>query len=149
MPDVREAEDRARALRAKLQPNSKHDMDNGPCACGAWHHDAWETDYLDLAEFARRLAKGLERSLGHVACCRMTPERDVLAEALKRGLLEGEEVKDMPPEAYEELEKALKGEGECPNGLLPDGPTCPRCGGKRAPSGVDGGSWVHFEAEGE
>ncbi len=31
----------------------------------------------------------------------------------------------------------------CPNGLTPDGPTCPRCGGYRGPSGVDGGSWVH------
>lgn len=35
-------------------------------------------------------------------------------------------------------------EPECPNALLPDGPICPRCGGPRAPSGVDGGSWVHF-----
>lgn len=33
----------------------------------------------------------------------------------------------------------------CPDALLPDGPTCPRCGGNRAPSGVDGGSWVHYE----
>jgi hypothetical protein len=32
----------------------------------------------------------------------------------------------------------------CENGLLPDGPTCPRCGKPRAPSGVDGGSWVHL-----
>lgn len=32
----------------------------------------------------------------------------------------------------------------CPDALLPDGPTCPRCGGPRGPSGVDGGSWVHF-----
>lgn len=33
---------------------------------------------------------------------------------------------------------------ECPDNLLPDGETCPRCGGPRAPSGIDGGSWVHF-----
>lgn len=33
---------------------------------------------------------------------------------------------------------------KCPDALLPDGPVCPRCGGERAPSGVDGGSWVHF-----
>lgn len=33
---------------------------------------------------------------------------------------------------------------ECPNNLLPEGEICPRCGGPRAPSGVDGGSWVHF-----
>jgi len=33
---------------------------------------------------------------------------------------------------------------ECPDALLPDGDICPRCGGPRAPSGVDGGSWVHF-----
>lgn len=39
--------------------------------------------------------------------------------------------------------RALMGGRECPNALLPDGPVCPRCGGKRAPSGVDGGSWVH------
>ena len=33
---------------------------------------------------------------------------------------------------------------ECPDALTPDGDICPRCGGPRAPSGVDGGSWVHF-----
>lgn len=33
----------------------------------------------------------------------------------------------------------------CPDGLLPDGPKCPRCGGNRAPSGVGGGTWVHFD----
>lgn len=32
----------------------------------------------------------------------------------------------------------------CPDAVLPDGPTCSRCGGPRAPSGVGGGSWVHF-----
>lgn len=32
---------------------------------------------------------------------------------------------------------------DCPDALLPDGEICPRCGGKRAPSGVGGGSWVH------
>lgn len=32
---------------------------------------------------------------------------------------------------------------KCQDALLPDGEVCPRCGGKRAPSGVDGGSWVH------
>jgi len=31
----------------------------------------------------------------------------------------------------------------CPDGLTPDGEVCPRCGKTRAPSGVDGGSWVH------
>lgn len=36
-------------------------------------------------------------------------------------------------------------ERHCPDGLLPDGETCPRCGGNRAPSGVDGGTWVHHE----
>ena len=40
---------------------------------------------------------------------------------------------------------ALSAEGpQCENGLLPDGPVCPRCGGPRGPSGVDGGSWVHM-----
>jgi hypothetical protein len=34
---------------------------------------------------------------------------------------------------------------KCPDALLPDGDTCPRCGGPRAPSGVDGGSWVHID----
>jgi len=33
---------------------------------------------------------------------------------------------------------------KCPNGLTPDGPICPRCGKRRGPSGVDGGSWVHY-----
>jgi len=32
---------------------------------------------------------------------------------------------------------------KCEDGLTPDGPVCPRCGGPRGPSGVDGGSWVH------
>ena len=32
----------------------------------------------------------------------------------------------------------------CPDGLLPDGTTCPQCGGERAPSGIDSGTWVHF-----
>ncbi len=35
-------------------------------------------------------------------------------------------------------------EEKCPNALTPDGPVCPRCGGRRGPSGVDGGSWVHY-----
>lgn len=47
-----------------------------------------------------------------------------------RGLLEG-------------IRTALR-EHECPDALLPDGETCPRCGGPRAPSGIGGGSWVHF-----
>lgn len=32
---------------------------------------------------------------------------------------------------------------DCADGQLPDGPVCPACGKERAPSGVDGGSWVH------
>ena len=36
-----------------------------------------------------------------------------------------------------------KEETSCPDGLLPDGETCPRCGQKRAPSGVNWGTWVH------
>lgn len=35
----------------------------------------------------------------------------------------------------------------CPDGLTPDGDTCPRCDGKRAPSGIDGGTWVHVHRE--
>jgi hypothetical protein len=34
-------------------------------------------------------------------------------------------------------------EETCPDGLMPDGTTCPGCGCKRAPSGIGGGSWVH------
>ena len=34
--------------------------------------------------------------------------------------------------------------GACPDGLTPDGEVCPRCVGPRAPSGIDGGTWVHF-----
>ncbi len=33
----------------------------------------------------------------------------------------------------------------CPDGLLPDGPICPRCGKNRAPSGIGGGTWVHWD----
>lgn len=36
---------------------------------------------------------------------------------------------------------------QCPDGLLPDGDKCPRCGGSRAPSGVGGGTWVHFSPD--
>lgn len=46
-----------------------------------------------------------------------------------------------------DMEKKKAQSEECPNNLLPDGPVCPRCGKKRAPSGVDGGSWVHFDPE--
>jgi hypothetical protein len=35
-------------------------------------------------------------------------------------------------------------QSKCPDGLLPDGPVCPRCGGNRGPSGVDGGTWIHY-----
>lgn len=31
----------------------------------------------------------------------------------------------------------------CVDGQLPDGETCPSCGGNRAPSGIGGGTWVH------
>lgn len=34
--------------------------------------------------------------------------------------------------------------GACPDGELPDGPTCPSCGRPRGPSGVDRGTWVHL-----
>lgn len=44
--------------------------------------------------------------------------------------------------------KAQKASAECPDDLTPGGPTCPRCGGPRAPSGVGGGSWVHFPRAG-
>lgn len=33
---------------------------------------------------------------------------------------------------------------KCQDGLLPDGPVCPACGGRRGPSGVDRGTWVHY-----
>lgn len=32
----------------------------------------------------------------------------------------------------------------CPDGLLPDGAVCPRCGKRRGASGVDRGTWVHY-----
>lgn len=41
-------------------------------------------------------------------------------------------------------ERIAEQAGACVNGLLPDGPICPRCGGPRAPSGAMGGMWVHF-----
>jgi hypothetical protein len=36
----------------------------------------------------------------------------------------------------------------CPDALLPDGDTCPRCGWRRGPSGAGGGSWVHVRESG-
>jgi hypothetical protein len=33
---------------------------------------------------------------------------------------------------------------KCPDGLLPDGEVCPRCKGRRGPSGIGGGTWVHY-----
>lgn len=41
------------------------------------------------------------------------------------------------------LGKVLR-EQNCPDGLLPDGEVCPKCGKNRAPSGVGWGTWVHF-----
>lgn len=38
-------------------------------------------------------------------------------------------------------------DSKCPDGLLPDGESCPNCGHLRGPSGVDGGSWVHLTPE--
>lgn len=40
--------------------------------------------------------------------------------------------------------KSYSSSDECPNALLPDGPICPRCRGRRGESGIDGGSWVHY-----
>lgn len=34
---------------------------------------------------------------------------------------------------------------KCPDGLLPDGNKCPRCGGNRGTSGIGGGTWVHVK----
>jgi hypothetical protein len=48
-------------------------------------------------------------------------------------------------EARMQAEEDREGfKSRCPDALLPDGPTCPRCGRKRGPSGADGGSWVHI-----
>lgn len=49
------------------------------------------------------------------------------------------------PEALAQQERDRE-DAPCPDGLLPDGEICPRCGGKRGPSGIDGGSWVHIRA---
>jgi len=46
--------------------------------------------------------------------------------------------------AYCMAVEALAEIGACPDGLLPDGDKCPRCGQQRAPSGIDGGTWVHL-----
>jgi hypothetical protein len=52
-------------------------------------------------------------------------------------------------EVYEIIEKKkplkpLKPESKCPN-EHPEGTICPTCGGECAPSGIDGGSWVHLQ----
>lgn len=52
------------------------------------------------------------------------------------------------PSAVQRPYVAYNDRGEpCENGLLPDGPRCPRCGGPRGVSGVDGGSWVHYPSK--
>jgi hypothetical protein len=47
-------------------------------------------------------------------------------------------------DAYIKRAKGRAEQPRCADAQLPDGPVCPACGGPRAPSGVDGGSWVHF-----
>jgi len=42
-----------------------------------------------------------------------------------------------------EAETVAQAVNDCQDGLLPDGDRCPNCGGFRAPSGIDGGTWVH------
>lgn len=55
---------------------------------------------------------------------------------------EGAEATAQADALMDEAEKIIQ--DRCPNALLPDGPICPACGGERAPSGCDGGSWVHL-----
>jgi hypothetical protein len=88
---------------------------------------------------------------------RATDEGKDVILLLEKGRPVGERVKcECKPSPYMEhmpncpnwrslLPAATAGEPtKCPDGLLPDGETCPRCGGNRGPSGIDGGTWVHF-----
>jgi hypothetical protein len=43
-----------------------------------------------------------------------------------------------------DLGPTMPEEVECPDGLLPDGDICPGCGKRRGPSGIGGGTWVHY-----
>lgn len=52
------------------------------------------------------------------------------------------------PQCYHEKHDLQRENGTtalCPDGLVPDGERCPRCGCKRGPSGIGGGTWVHIE----
>jgi len=52
--------------------------------------------------------------------------------------------KELTPVQISAARKKEPKEQQCPDGLLPDGEICPDCGGRRGPSGVDGGTWVHY-----
>lgn len=68
---------------------------------------------------------------------------DTLVGALRRSLGVKRPRRSAASEPAPAQESREGGEG-CPEGLLPDGERCPRCGGPRAPSGIGGGTWVHF-----
>lgn len=50
----------------------------------------------------------------------------------------------VPPSAPTRSNTPERSTIRCADGALPDGETCPQCGAPRAPSGIGGGTWVHF-----
>ena len=92
---------------------------------------AWAQAFHDLAAEVRRLRELAE--LHDAALAADDGEPDITWHDLVHAV------------RYPEPECETCGDSQkCPDAQLPDGEACPRCGGKRAPSGVDRGSWVHF-----
>ena len=66
---------------------------------------------------------------------------------LLRARVAGERLKHFDKEDALRVLDHLIACAPCPEGILPDGPVCPRCGKARGPSGVGGGTWVHAPAK--
>jgi hypothetical protein len=76
---------------------------------------------------------------------RQRPIHAALSEHAKRSAAEAVAA-EAQTQRQEDASEFFAVSSDCPDGVLPDGPMCPLCGGKRGPSGVDGGSWVHIRA---
>lgn len=110
------------------------------CLCGADY--VYETQHDSESGFG-----GSDLQLDHAAKAEIERLRAMLSDCYPA--IDGETLmKTVGCERVLEIlccitEYQSSGSTQCPDGLLPDGDVCPRCGGNRAPSGVNGGSWVH------
>lgn len=80
------------------------------------------------------------RRVGNLSDRELYKAAVAVAEDVNRGLYN----EPSPPEPPQQRDEAGESKPKCPDGLLPDGDKCPRCGGQRAPSGSGGGTWVHW-----